>query len=42
VSGLVLGANLHLLFWLSLIPFTTRKAGRNRHSPGQRVTGRPA
>jgi len=22
VSGLVLGANLHLLFWLSLIPFT--------------------
>ena len=24
ISGLVLWANLHLLFWLSLIPFTTR------------------
>jgi len=24
VNGLILWANLHLLFWLSLIPFTTR------------------
>jgi len=24
VNGLVLWANLHLLFWLSLVPFTTR------------------
>jgi len=30
VSGLVLWANLHLLFWLSLIPFTTGWLGQNR------------
>jgi uncharacterized membrane protein len=29
VSGLVLWANLHLLFWLSLIPFTTGWMGEN-------------
>jgi uncharacterized membrane protein len=29
VSGGVLWANLHLLFWLSLIPFTTAWAGEN-------------
>ena len=29
VSGLVLWANLHLLFWLSLVPFTTGWAGEN-------------
>jgi uncharacterized membrane protein len=29
VSGLVLWANLHLLFWLSLIPFTTGWMGQN-------------
>ena len=29
VSGLVLWANLHLLFWLSLIPFTTGWSGEN-------------
>jgi uncharacterized membrane protein len=29
VSGLVLWANLHLLFWLSLIPFTTGWLGEN-------------
>ncbi len=30
VNGLVLWANLHLLFWLSLIPFTTGWLGENR------------
>lgn len=29
VSGLILWANLHLLFWLSLIPFTTAWLGQN-------------
>ncbi|HEX4061823.1 MAG TPA: TMEM175 family protein, partial [Streptosporangiaceae bacterium] len=29
VSGLILWANLHLLFWLSLIPFTTEWLGEN-------------
>ena len=29
VSGLMLWANLHLLFWLSLIPFTTAWLGEN-------------
>src|SRR5919206_919927 len=29
VSGLVLWANLHLLFWLSIIPFTTGWLGEN-------------
>ena len=29
VSGGVLWANVHLLFWLSLIPFTTRWMGEN-------------
>jgi uncharacterized membrane protein len=29
VSGMVLWANLHLLFWLSLVPFTTGWAGEN-------------
>src|SRR3954454_17483412 len=29
VSGLMLWANLHLLFWLSLIPFTTAWRGKN-------------
>jgi uncharacterized membrane protein len=29
VGGLVLWANLHLLFWLSLIPFTTDWMGEN-------------
>jgi uncharacterized membrane protein len=32
VSGAVLWANLHLLFWLSLIPFTTRWMGENHFS----------
>src|SRR5215208_88317 len=29
VNGTVLWANLHLLFWLSLIPFTTSWMGEN-------------
>ncbi|MGD9720000.1 MAG: TMEM175 family protein [Pirellulales bacterium] len=29
VTGMVLWANLHLLFWLSLIPFATRWMGEN-------------
>ncbi len=29
VTGLILWANLHLLFWLSLIPFTTAWMGEN-------------
>jgi uncharacterized membrane protein len=29
VSGVILWANLHLLFWLSLIPFTTGWIGEN-------------
>src|SRR4051794_36939274 len=29
VNGLVLWANMHLLFWLSLIPFTTGWMGEN-------------
>ncbi|MEO5826313.1 MAG: TMEM175 family protein [Gemmatimonadales bacterium] len=33
VSGSVLWANLHLLFWLSLIPFTTGWMGENHFAP---------
>src|SRR5947209_20037853 len=29
ISGGILWANLHLLFWLSLFPFTTAWAGEN-------------
>src|SRR5262249_750702 len=32
VSGSILWANLHLLFWLSLIPFTTAWMAENRFS----------
>jgi uncharacterized membrane protein len=32
VSGMVLWANLHLLFWLSLIPFTTSWIGDNHQA----------
>src|SRR6185436_9058756 len=32
VNGTVLWANLHLLFWLSLIPFTTSWMGQNNFS----------
>ncbi len=33
VGGAVLWANLHLLFWLSLIPFTTAWMGENHFRP---------
>jgi uncharacterized membrane protein len=33
VDGKVLWANLHLLFWLSLIPFTTGWMGENHFAP---------
>jgi uncharacterized membrane protein len=33
VSGAILWANLHLLFWLSLIPFATGWMGENHFSP---------
>ena len=33
ISGAVLWANLHLLFWLSLIPFVTGWMGENRFAP---------
>lgn len=32
INGLVLWANLHLLFWLSLLPFTTGWMGENHFS----------
>ncbi len=33
VNGAVLWANLHLLFWLSLVPFTTRWIGESGLAP---------
>jgi uncharacterized membrane protein len=33
VSGGILWANLHLLFWLSLVPFTTGWIGENHFAP---------
>jgi uncharacterized membrane protein len=33
VNGKVLWANLHLLFWLSLVPFTTAWVGHNHSAP---------
>ena len=33
VSGSILWANLHLLFWLSLIPLTTGWMGENHFAP---------
>ena len=33
VSGGILWANLHLLFWLSLVPFATAWMGENRFAP---------
>jgi uncharacterized membrane protein len=33
VSGAVLWANLHLLFWLSLVPFATSWVGENHFAP---------
>ncbi len=33
INGAVLWANLHLLFWLSLIPFVTAWTGENQFAP---------
>jgi uncharacterized membrane protein len=33
VTGGILWANLHLLFWLSLVPFTTSWMGETHHAP---------
>jgi uncharacterized membrane protein len=33
VNGTILWANLHLLFWLSLIPFTTAWIGEHHFAP---------
>jgi uncharacterized membrane protein len=33
INGRILWANLHLLFWLSLIPFTTGWMGENHFAP---------
>ena len=33
VNGAVLWANLHVLFWLSLVPFTTGWMGENHFAP---------
>lgn len=33
VSGAILWANLHLLFWLSLVPFVTAWMGENEFAP---------
>src|SRR5512147_2238051 len=33
VSGPILWANLHLLFWLSLVPFATAWMGENEFAP---------
>src|SRR4051794_27476835 len=33
VSGMTLWANLHLLFWLSLVPFVTSWTGETRFAP---------
>jgi TMEM175 potassium channel family protein len=33
VNGLILWANTHLLFWLSLIPFATAWSGENNFAP---------
>jgi uncharacterized membrane protein len=33
VNGKILWANLHLLFWLSLVPFVTSWTGQNRFAP---------
>jgi uncharacterized membrane protein len=34
VNGTILWANLHLLFWLSLVPFVTGWMGENNFAPG--------
>src|SRR6476646_2767885 len=33
-TGAIMWANLHLLFWLSLVPFVTRWMGESHFAPG--------
>ena len=33
INGAIMWANMHLLFWLSLVPFVTAWAGTNREAP---------
>ena len=33
INGAIMWANMHLLFWLSLVPFVTAWAGANREAP---------
>jgi uncharacterized membrane protein len=33
INGSIMWANMHLLFWLSLVPFVTAWAGANREAP---------
>ncbi|HPK09308.1 MAG TPA: TMEM175 family protein [Saprospiraceae bacterium] len=37
ITGSILWANMHLLFWLSLVPFTTGWMGENHFSPNSMV-----
>lgn len=37
INGTVMWANLHLLFWLSLVPFATRWLGESRFAPAPTV-----
>jgi uncharacterized membrane protein len=37
VNGAVLWANLHLLFWLSMVPFTTGWMGENHFERGPTI-----
>ena len=37
VTGAIMWANLHLLFWLSLVPFVTRWMGENHFAPGPTI-----
>jgi uncharacterized membrane protein len=38
VNGAILWANLHLLFWLSLVPFVTAWMGENHFAPAPTAT----
>jgi uncharacterized membrane protein len=40
ISAAVMWSNLHLLFWLSLLPIATGWVGRSRRGPGFRSAGR--
>ena len=37
VTGAIMWANLHLLFWLSLVPFATRWMGESQFAPGPTI-----